>query len=155
MQSIVIGLGNPILGDDGIGCRVAEEVEKRFDSRKNGDSVNITPFYRGGIALMELLVDYDRAIIIDSIQGMGVPLGTVKRLTIDDIPTMTADSPHDISLKGALTMGEALGVKLPSEIIIIGIESIYQIDFSEEFSPAIAESLEPAVELVLNELLEN
>ena len=146
MKTIILGLGNPILGDDAIGCRIAEELEKVLPS---SDDVIIEPFYRGGIALMEHLVGFDRALLIDSIQGLGGEPGTIHQITLDDLPTMTADSPHDTSLKAAIELGRNLGAHLPQEILIFAVEIKYGLDFTEELSPVVEKSISEILTLIL------
>ena len=64
---IVIGLGNPILTDDGVGVKVAYEVEKALGANIP-INLTITEASVGGLRLMELLVGYDRVILIDALQ---------------------------------------------------------------------------------------
>jgi|WetSurMetagenome_2_1015567.scaffolds.fasta_scaffold89169_2 hydrogenase maturation protease len=151
MRTIILGLGNPILGDDGVGCKIAEEIGRRLTTI-SAQNIDVEPFYRGGIALMERLVDYDRAFLIDSIEGLGAEPGTIHRLGIDDLPTLTADSAHDASLKAALEMGKRLGVKLPASIVIFAVEIVPQVEFSENLSPKVQESVEKVVKMVIYEL---
>jgi len=146
MKTLVIGLGNPILGDDAVGCRVAEILKTRLNLGYAAD-VEVEQFYRGGIALMERLIGYDQALIIDSIQGLGVEPGTIVQLTLNDLPTLTADSPHDTSLKAALDLGHQLGAQLPHRIDILAIEIISSLEFSETLSPVVKDSLTPMVDM--------
>jgi len=152
MRTIVLGLGNPILGDDGVGCRVVEELTQRLEIEERSRQIDIEPFYRGGISLMERLIGYDRALIVDSIQGMGGEVGTIYRLTMDDLPTMTADSPHDTSLKAALELGRHLNADLPKEILIFAVEIYYSTEFSESLSPPVEASVEPLKNMIIQEL---
>jgi hydrogenase maturation protease len=151
MRTIILGLGNPILGDDGIGCRIAEEIARRLHTEAIKD-IEAEPFYRGGIALMERLVGYDRAFLIDSIEEFGGKPGAIHRLSLNDLPTMTADSAHDTSLKAALEMGERLGVKLPKTVLIFAVEIAPQTEFSGKLSSAVEESVDKVVNLVLAEV---
>jgi hydrogenase maturation protease len=150
MRTIILGLGNPILGDDGVGCRIAEEIARRLSLEDTKD-IDVEPFYRGGIALMERLVGYDRAFLIDSIEGLGGKPGVIHRLSLNDLPTMTADSAHDTSLKAALEMGERLGAKLPKTVLIFAVEIAPQLEFSEILSPNIEERVEEVAKLVIAE----
>jgi hydrogenase maturation protease len=152
MRTIVLGLGNTILGDDGIGCRVAEELKQEIDVEKDSNRVEIEPFYRGGISLMERLIGYDRALIVDSIQGLGGKVGTIHRLSMDDLPTMTADSPHDTSLKAALELGHQLNASLPGEILIFAVEIRYSTEFSENLSAPVKASIAPLKQMIREEL---
>jgi len=60
MRLAILGLGNPILGDDGIGPRVAQELE-HHPVIQNLPNLDIAPFYRGGLSLMERLIGSDQA----------------------------------------------------------------------------------------------
>ena len=151
MRTVVLGLGNPILGDDGIGCRVVEELRRRLADRKGGD-LEIEPFHRGGIALMERLIGHEKAILVDSVQGLHGPPGTLVRLTLNDMPTLNVNSSHDASLKAAIEMGRKLGAELPDEIVIFGVEIAPQSDFWEGLSPEVMRSVEPTALAVLEEL---
>jgi hydrogenase maturation protease len=164
---LVLGLGNPILGDDGVGWRVVEQAENLWSAchsePRRGDESHSAPetsnlgiefdyFALGGLALMERLIGYDRVVLVDAIQSQGGEPGAIYRLTLDDLPTLNADAVHDASLKAALALGQQLGAKLPHEIVIIGIEAANVLDFSESLSPPIAASVARAAEMVLAEL---
>ena len=153
MRTIVVGLGNPILGDDGIGCLVVREVERRLSGWERRD-VEIDSFHRGGIALMERLIGYEKAIIVDSIQSLnGIP-GTLLRLTMNHLPTSNhVNSPHDTSFKVALEMGRRLGAELPTEIVILGVEITPPSDFFEGLSSQVEKGVEPAILAVLEEII--
>jgi hydrogenase maturation protease len=171
-STLVLGLGNPILGDDGVGWRVVEAAqeawERRTDERRMTDDEKTSSFVLrpsssvdfdfvslGGLALMERLVGCDRAILVDAIQTRdGVP-GAIYRLTLDDLPTLHADAIHDASLKAALAVGRQLGARLPQEIVVIGIEAVNLWDFSESLSPQVAASVARAAEMVLDELADD
>lgn len=162
-HTLVLGLGNPILGDDGVGWRVVEEIQRtvRSPDFRGGraetaeavtTSLEFDCIALGGLALMERLIGYDRAIIVDAISTRdGVP-GTVYRLTLDDLPTRNAGSAHDASLKIALELGRRLGAALPQEVVIIGIEAASVLDFAESLSPQVAASVGRAAAAVLAEL---
>jgi hydrogenase maturation protease len=72
MKTLVVGLGNPILGDDGVGWRVAEEVKRKLtfslDPPLEGEDgeIYVDCLSLGGISLMERLIGHDRAILIDA-----------------------------------------------------------------------------------------
>ena len=170
-STLVLGLGNPILGDDGVGWRVVEAAqeawERRADERRMTNDEKASSFvFRpsssvdfdfvslGGLALMERLVGCDRAILVDAIQTRGGVPGAIYRLTLDDLPTLHADAIHDASLKAALAVGQQLGARLPQEIVIIGVEAVSLWDFSENLSPQVAASVARAAEMVLDELAE-
>jgi hydrogenase maturation protease len=152
MKTLVMGLGSPLLCDDSVGLKVAQELRGRMSSRPD---IDVEEDVRGGLNLVERLAGYDRAIIIDAIVT-GAPPGSIHRLTPGDIPTQRSASQHDVNLPTALELGRQLGVPLPAteNILLVGIEADDILTFSEECTPAVAGAITPAVELVLEALRE-
>jgi len=165
MKTLIIGLGNPILGDDGVGWKVVEEIQKRIADSKwqmeNNDSlsainhplsaIELDCAAVGGITLMEYLIGYDRAIIIDTVIAHQ-PIGSVSVFRLNDLPehsTLHTSSAHDTSLQTALAAGQAMGAHLPGEVIVVGIEAEKIYDFSEELSPEVEAAVPRAVDEVL------
>lgn len=144
MKSLIVGLGNPIMGDDAIGCRCVEAIEGAFNPQEM-TMVEVIQFFRGGISLMERLIGYDRVLIIDSITGSGLKPGAVRKLTLDEIPSYTVNSPHDGSLKTALEFGRQMGVELPRQVDILAVE----IEPKFEFSDRLSEPVEAGIPQVL------
>ena len=156
-RTLVVGLGNPILGDDGVGWRVAEAVSDSISSG-NGrlQHIEVDCFALGGLSLMEHLVGYERAIIIDAFQTRDGQPGQVYRLSLDDLPDLTTGhttAAHDTSLNTAMRLGRTMGVDLPENVALVGIEAKRVYDFSEELSPTVAAAVPEAVRAVL-ELLQ-
>lgn len=145
---LVAGLGNPILGDDGVGVRVARAVQERVAD----PALDFLEAPLGGLALAERLEGYDRAILIDAIQTRGGVPGAVYRLTLDDVPSYHADSAHDASLKAALELIRLQGGRVPGEIVIIAVEAVNLLEFGEELTPPVAAAVPAAVAAVLAEL---
>ena len=121
MKTLIIGLGNPVLSDDSVGWHVAKELRERL---RGAEDVEVEEFCRGGLALMERLVGYDRAIIVDAIIT-GDPPGTLHHLGPDSIPTYNSASGHDMNLTTALAFGREAGAHLPAndDILLIGVEA--------------------------------
>ena len=137
--TLVLGLGNPVLGDDGLGWRVAEQVQQKMGKAK--PDVEVDYLAVGGLRLMERLVGYQRAILIDAIMTGQQPVGSQFCLALQDLPDSAAghlSSAHDTSLQTALSAGSALGLPLPETIIIFGIEAEPILDFGEALSPPVA-----------------
>lgn len=148
---IIIGLGNPILGDDGFGWVVASELESQLAARNL--RVEIEYASLGGLSLMERLVGYDAAILIDTIQLGQKPAGTLYCLPFAELPDYSAGhtaSSHDTTLRAAIQMGRSLRVHLPDNIWVVGVESKNTYDFSEELSPEIAAEVQDAVQCVID-----
>lgn len=163
---LIVGLGNPILGDDGVGWRVAEEVSARSGiplgdaplpglSPRKPDPVTIERFSLAGLSLMERLTGFDRVIIIDSLNTGQYPQGEVVHFTLADMDDLThghSASAHDVSLKNALKMGRGMGEALPDDehVHIIAIEAQHIYDFKEELSPQIAAAVPVAAQMALD-----
>ena len=149
MKTIVIGLGNPILGDDGIGWKVAEAVTQQLAS---DSPVDVDFLSLGGISLMEHLIGYERAILIDAVTS-NQEIGSIIVLNLNQMPDYSAfhiASAHDTSLQNALKLGKSMGVSLPKEVIVVGIATDHIYDFSEALSPAVAGAIPKATEIVIN-----
>lgn len=160
MNTLVLGLGNPILGDDGIGWRVAEEVRKHLPSPPTplplgeGSDVDVECLSLGGIGLMERLIGYERAILIDAF-ALDAPIGSISVLKLSDLPNYSAfhiTSAHDTSLQNAIELGKYLGAQLPEDITVVGIATRHIYDFGEELSPPVAQAVPQAVQIVLDML---
>ena len=146
MKTLVLGLGNPVLADDGVGWHVVRALRARHGSEPD---VHVEACCRGGLALMERMVGYDRVVVIDAMRT-GAPPGTLRALAVGDLPTQHSASAHDVSLATALAVGRAAGASLPPDprIRLLGIEADDTETFSESCTPAVAAAVERAVEAV-------
>lgn len=150
LKTLVIGLGNPLVGDDGVGLRVVEELKPLLAGRPG---VEIAEDYWGGLRLMERMIGFDRAIVVDAIQT-GAPPGTVHLLDPDGIPTQRSASAHDVNLATALEFGRRAGAHLPDNrrIRLVGIEAVDILNFSERLTPAVQAAVPLAAKAVLDTL---
>jgi hydrogenase maturation protease len=151
MKTLIVGLGNPILGDDGVGWRVAEEVEKRLANRPE---VQVDCFSLGGLSLMERLTGYEHVVLIDSIFTGSKPVGTVGLFPLTELADQTSGhtaSTHDTSLRNALKVGRSMEIPLPDDenVMVVAIEAEAVFDFSEEFSPPVEAAVPIAADAVL------
>jgi hydrogenase maturation protease len=169
-RTLVLGIGNPILGDDAVGWAVAGEVARQlagdgqpgaFDYPSPpvpvgamgvfGD-VEVDCISLGGLALMERLVGYERAVLVDSVVTRLQPAGHVERHALGDLPDLSAGhttSAHDTSLQTALATGRRMGALLPTIITVVTIEAVQVSDFAEEMTAEVAAAVPRATEVVL------
>ena len=152
MRTIVIGLGNPALTDDGVGIKVARAM-MNADAPVLPAGVVIEEAYAGGLRLMDAMVGYERAIIVDAmVSGDGAP-GTVRRLCVSDLfATRNLACSHDTNLSTALETGKMLGLTLPSEIIIWGINVKDVETFGEELTADVAKAVPVVVKEIFKEI---
>jgi hydrogenase maturation protease len=153
MKTIVIGVGNPILQDDGVGIHVANQLKQHVSH----PDITFDEAFTGGMNLLDLILGYDKAILIDAVNIKNAKNGEVKRFLISDFPSAHSNNPHDVSLLEALKLAEHLGEKrIPNEIVIIGIvlKEIPYV-FGDQLSSKIAAAVPEAVKLTISELEKN
>jgi len=149
LKTLILGLGNSILTDDAVGFAVIEEVRKQLD---RGD-VTVSEASVGGLSLLELVVGYDKVIIIDAIQTSAAQPGEIHRLSPDEFRgTLRGASTHDITFATALELGHQLGMDMPREIVIFAVEAVDVETFGQELTAAVAAAVPKVVKLVLQEL---
>jgi len=104
--------------------------------------------------LLDLILGYDKAIIIDAVKSDTDQPGTVKRIPLTNFTTMHSCNPHDVTLMEAIEMAQKMGeTRIPKEIIIIGIMmNTIPCEFGEQLSTTIATAVPEALQLTLNEI---
>jgi hydrogenase maturation protease len=165
-RMLVVGLGNPILGDDGVGWRVAEVVRKQLSSSpapsrgtpvgppmgEGSQEVDVDCLSLGDLSLMEHLIGYQRVILVDAF-ALDEPTGSIFVLKLSDLPNYSAfhtTSPHNTSLQNALELGKSMGAQLPDDVTVVGIATKHVCDFSEALSAPVADAVPQAAQIILD-----
>jgi len=149
MKTIVLGVGNPILQDDGVGLHVIEALRQRLTN----PLVTVETASTGGMNLLDMIRGYEKVILIDAVKQNNSKPGEVKRFLLSDFHSVHSCNPHDVSLSEALHLAEQLGEKhLPLKIILIGITVKNTYEFGEQLSNEVSSAIPTAVSLVLEEL---
>ncbi len=153
MKTLVLGLGNAILCDDSVGLQVTRALASRLDHQQE---VTVIEANIAGLDILDQLTGYEKAIIIDAIQTKGGKAGQVYRLEpgVFDVTRHTTTS-HNVNFATALELGRQLGLPLPRQIVIFGIEVANTNTFSEECTPEVERAIPHCVEMVLHELDDN
>ncbi|MDD5760005.1 MAG: HyaD/HybD family hydrogenase maturation endopeptidase [Desulfobulbaceae bacterium] len=148
MSAIILGVGNILLGDEGIGIRVVEELENRFSFP---EEIMILDGGTAGIELLRYIEGRDLLIIIDAMRADLEP-GTVFKVEGDDVAKrfMTKISPHQIGLSDLLAAG-ILSDNIPKHIILFGVEP-EQMKTGITLSNIVEASLEKIIAAILDEL---
>lgn len=153
MKTRIIGLGNTILRDDGVGIFTVRELARRVAGTGCGAGPDIVESEVAGFALMELMAGWERVILVDCIQLDSLEAGTVLRIDPHDLRTCPRlRSVHEIDLPTALELGRRFGMAMPREVIIFAIQAEDAQTFGESLSPAVALGMQRAVDLILREL---
>lgn len=150
MKTLILGLGNPLLRDDGVGLEVASKLKSIL---ANEPGIEVGLDHWGGLRLMERMVGYDRAIVIDAIRT-GAPPGTIHVLSPTDTPTQRSASAHDVNLATALEFGRQAGAELPEpeQITLIGVEAEDIFTFDESLTAKVEAAVPQAIDAVLQRL---
>jgi len=155
LKVLVLGLGNTILTDDGVGIHVVRAVASRITHHASRSDVTFAEASVGGLRLLDVIAGYERVIMVDAIQTRDGKPGDIYRLHPNDLrASLHSGSTHDFSLPGALALGRGMGLMLPDDeaIVIIAIEVEDVLTFGETCTPAVAAAIPRAVEMVLAEL---
>jgi len=152
--ALILGLGNEILTDDGIGIKITHDLRNKFSK----SSFDFKTASCGGLEIVEMMDGYENVIIIDAIKTLGGKPGKVYHFTLDHFQqSMHVSSFHDISFLTAMEFGKKSGLKLPRQVNIIAIEIIEDLVFNDHFSPEIEKKYPEIVNevqrLMLNILL--
>ncbi|MBW1818140.1 MAG: HyaD/HybD family hydrogenase maturation endopeptidase [Deltaproteobacteria bacterium] len=144
----VLGVGNILFADEGVGVRVMEALEDRYEFPEN---VSLVDGGVLGLNLLGTICDADELIVIDAVKN-GEPPGTLHRLVGDEIPKriLAKNSIHQVDLLETLTACQMID-KVP-ETVIIGVEPEDIENLDLELTPIIREKVDDLVDMALNEL---
>ena len=146
---LVLGVGNILLKDEGVGVRVLEALIDQYQFPEN---VRLVDGGTQGLWLMATLQDVDHLIVIDAVLGRGEP-GTIYRLERDDLPKglRAKQSAHDSDLVEASNLCSLIGVG-PQTVVVVGIEPEDIQPFSLELTERIGAKVEELILRVIEEL---
>ena len=152
---LVLGIGNELLCDDGIGLKVVNCANEKLG--KAFESVDFKNNYSAGFDLLYDMINFTHAIIVDAVcTGKAAP-GFCHKFSIRDIKSMMqcrlADS-HGLNLDTILAMGEKMGYSMPGNIVILGIETEDILSFSTEPTYAVKNSVPRVLETIRGILLQ-
>ena len=149
-RTLILGLGNPILGDDGVGIAIAREIKDRWP---HDPSVDIVEVSVAGRFLLDLVTGYRTVIVADAIMtSEKAQVGSVYELSVDDLgQVVNPYASHALDLRTTVEMGKRLGYAMPETIRIYAVEIKENTVFREGLSPEI----EATVVLVARRIVEN
>jgi hydrogenase maturation protease len=141
-KTIIIGVGNPFRGDDGIGSAIIKILRT-----ENSQNFVLVDGGTDGLALLDQLAEYEKAIIIDAVQMLEIP-GIVKSFTPAEAKIKIKSdvlSTHGFGLAEMLKLADELNIK--TKITIIGIQP-KNIDFGEGLSDEIKTQIPQILKLI-------
>ena len=151
MRTLVLGIGNSILGDDGVGVRVAREVATRV----NDANIDVRDVNVDGLNLFDHILGYDRLVVVDAIVTEDGRVGEIYRLKPERVcdPSRSAISPHHFNLATTIEIGKELFPgAMPGEVILYAISAEEATAVTEEMTREVREAVPRAAGLVLEEI---
>ena len=147
-QITILGIGNILFSDEGLGIRAIERLEQRYHFPQN---VSLVDGGVLGIHLLGTITRADHLIVIDAIKNQSLP-GTLHRLEGDEIPkrVLAKNSLHEVDFLEALAVCQAFD-KIP-RIVALGIEPLDIETLSLQLSPVVRDRLEDLLDMVVKEL---
>jgi hydrogenase maturation protease len=147
MKTLILGLGNDLFGDDGIGIHVVRLLEQQ---RERGEEtsgclqgIELLECSLTGLKLLDVLEGFDRVILIDTIKRDRPVTGRITYLRGEDLRHIPGPSPHYVSIPQALAIGRHAGMHVPDRIDVIAVEAkdLYRMGegLTQEMTDAIPE----------------
>ena len=147
VRTVVIGLGNPLMGDDGAGLAALDRLRTGWSL----EDVDLVDGGTWGMSLLPVIEDAERLVLLDAIKA-GAAAGEIVVLERDRLPIYLSRklSPHEVDLRDVLALAELRGT-LPSETVAIGVQPAV-VELGTELSPVVDAALEPLVQAVVARL---
>ena len=135
---LVIGLGNPIMGDDGVGILALERFREAFEC---GDGVELMDGGTWGMNLLPYIESAGKLLLVDAIRG-GVGAGEDVFVAGPDLPAILGQklSAHQVDIVDVLTLAQLRGT-LPSHTVALGVEPA-RIEMRADLSPEVARGVD-------------
>ena len=147
-KTLILGMGSPILGDDGVGVEVANRIKENADE----EFVDVVEASASGLELLDIICGYEKLIVIDSINTEGGQVGELHRLACSDLdPTVRPSARHQINFATTLEVGRRLNMEVPEVIAIYAIEIKDATVFQEGCSPEVERAIPGIVETIIEE----
>lgn len=145
--TVVIGLGSPIMGDDGVGLAALARLRDEWQL----DGVELVDGGTWGLSLLPVIEDADRLVLLDAIAANAEP-GALVQLARDGLPIYLSRklSPHQVDMKDALAVAEWRG-RLPTDVVAIGVQP-QVVELSTELSAVVAQQMDTLVRAVVAQL---
>ncbi len=152
MRTLLLGLGNELYGDDGIGIhavrKIKEKAAKRLPLNSAFENVVVEECSLSGLALLDVIVGYDRLVLVDTIERTSPLPGRVHLLEEEHIRAVPGPSPHYVSIPQMIELGRKLGLHVPSRIQIVAVEAKNIHRLGEGLSPEMEERLHSIIQSI-------
>lgn len=148
MKILILGMGNPILSDDGVGLLVAE----RLKGKVPGADVASCPVI--GLSLFDQILGYDTIFIVDAMTARDGKIGTVQTIyECDSYGTLHLFSSHGMNIFELMELGRRCGFPVPRLAAVYGIQIGSEVSFGEALSPELNDRLMAITEEILADIV--
>jgi len=149
VKTLVLGIGNPILSDDGVGIHVARRLKEMGLA-----GMVVEELAASGLEFLDLVRGYERLVVVDAIQTSGGRPGDIYELVEEDFEkSIHGSSPHGINIATALALGRRLvPQEMPKEVLFLAIEAEDLVNVSERLTPDVERAVDEAVRVILGKL---
>jgi hydrogenase maturation protease len=147
---LVYGIGNPYRCDDAVGIKAAQELTKKIKKKPN---IDIKWGSIDGVAILDVVVGYDKAIFIDSIKTENGKPGDIYKIKPSSLQdTASSFSSHGINFVAAVSFGKKFNLNMPAQTDIYAIEIADNTSFSEECTEKVTASIPKVVDAIIKDL---
>lgn len=147
MNILVLGLGNDLIADDGLGIIAARNVKQELSG-----IADVIETSESGLALLEVFIGYDYAIVLDAISTGKHPPGTIQQWYPTDLDALLAPSPHYTGLPELIALAEQMELEYPKEIKIISMEAEDTSTIGKGLSESVKKSLPEFETIIKNQM---
>jgi hydrogenase maturation protease len=143
---LLLGIGNTVLTDDGIGIHAVRLVRER--AQEAGLSVEEAEV--AGFALLDVLEGFDAVVVVDAVKLADAAVGQVVVVDADTMPpSLHLVAGHQVDLPTALALGRQSGIHMPAEATVVGVQIDDDRNFGTEPTAPVAAAASEAAELAL------
>ena len=151
-RTVVLGLGNPVLSDDGVGLAVVAAL-RRLLRADPIPGVDVLASTRAGFELIDLLRDYGRAVLVDCLTLPEPQPGRVRRLGLDDFAgSSRLVNVHELSVGLAFQLAERMGIRMPTQVEILAVEAADTLTIAESLTPTVQAAVDPLAHEIYEDL---
>lgn len=143
---LVLGLGNDILTDDAVGLSVVREVRIRLADEPD---IAVRGTTEMGLTLLDQIEGCAGLVLVDAVQTGNAAPGHVHEIGPDELPQVTATSPHFLGVGETLALGRSLGLAMPRHVRIFAIEVADPFTLGTHLTPAVERAVSAAAERVV------
>jgi len=136
-RTLIVGLGNDLLADDAVGILAARQLSDQITDERT----DIVESGAHGLALLDLFIGYDRAILVDALVTGKHPPGTLVEIPAATLQSVPNPSPHFAGIPEMIALAEKLGLAYPDEFHILGVEVADPFTLGGDLHPAVRDAL--------------